>query len=396
MTSNLTNAIAAVLLLGLVLYALLGGADFGAGLWDLVAGGPQRGASARTVIEHAITPVWEANHVWLVFDLVILWTAFPSAFSAIMSTLFIPLVLALFGIVVRGAGFAYRKEVRALRARQVFGAGFAGASLITPFFMGTVVGAIATGQVRAGHLGDLIASWTGPEPLLIGGLFVATCAFLSGVYLCTETKSQRRPDLENYFVRRTLAAGLAGGMLALASLIELHFVEPWLFNRLVGRSLGFVIASGACALATQGLLLRGTSRFTRVLAGAAVTLMIWAWGFAQYPEVFPRTLSLSAASAPGSSIVALLAVFAIVAVFVIPSFVLLFLLAQRQHLVEDERDVEGSDIVGLTPALSDAGLRTWLARRLRPLDLALAFLIGIGAGISLGRERAARRARRRR
>jgi cytochrome d ubiquinol oxidase subunit II len=139
-----TIAVAAILFVVLAAYALFGGADFGGGIWDLVAGGPARGRAPRELIDESITPVWEANHVWLIFILVLLWTAFPPAFAAIMTALFVPLSLSLLGIVLRGVGFAFRHTAQRMRLQQLTGATFATSSLITPFFMGTVVGAVAT------------------------------------------------------------------------------------------------------------------------------------------------------------------------------------------------------------------------------------------------------------
>ena len=148
------DATIAVLWVSVTLYAILGGADFGGGLWDLLAGGAARGRRPRALIDHAIGPVWETNHVWLIFDLVILWTAFPAAFAAITSTLFDPLILAVFAIVLRGAGFAFRKTLRQLPLQALTGAIFAFSSLAAPFFMGTAIGAIASGQVPAGGGAD--------------------------------------------------------------------------------------------------------------------------------------------------------------------------------------------------------------------------------------------------
>src|ERR1700689_3391557 len=141
----MADAVGAILLAGITLYAVLGGADFGGGLWDLLAGTTARGRAPRGLIDESITPVWEANHVWLVFDLVIFWTAFPRAFASVMTALALPLWLAVGGIVLRGAGFAFRKEITRVSLERVAGAAFAFSSLVTPFFMGTVVGAIATG-----------------------------------------------------------------------------------------------------------------------------------------------------------------------------------------------------------------------------------------------------------
>ena len=168
-----TVAVAAILFVVIAAYALVGGADFGGGIWDLLAGGAERGAAPRELIDESITPVWEANHVWLVFVLVLLWTAFPPAFAAIMTALFVPLSLSLLGLVLRGVGFAFRHTAERLPMQRLTGAVFASASLITPFFMGTVVGAVATGQVPVHPAGNILAAWTSTTAILTGFLFVA-------------------------------------------------------------------------------------------------------------------------------------------------------------------------------------------------------------------------------
>src|ERR1700758_4403149 len=155
-------AVGAILLACVTLYAVLGGADFGAGLWDLLAGTTARGRAPRGLIEESIPPVWEANHVWLVFDLVIFWTAFPHAFAPVMTVTALPLWLALAGIVLRGAGFAFRKEISRLGLARAAGATFAFSSLLTPFFMGTVIGAIATASVPADATHASVHAWTSP------------------------------------------------------------------------------------------------------------------------------------------------------------------------------------------------------------------------------------------
>src|ERR1700753_2331706 len=171
--SGATIAVAAILVVVIAAYALFGGADFGGGIWDLLAGGPERGRAPRDLIDEAITPVWEANHVWLIFVLVLLWTAFPPAFAAIMTALFVPLSLSLLGIVLRGVEFAFRHTARRLQLQQLTGAAFAASSLITPFFMGTVIGAVATGRVPVHPAGNVLAAWTSPTAILNGFLFVA-------------------------------------------------------------------------------------------------------------------------------------------------------------------------------------------------------------------------------
>src|SRR4051794_7370870 len=217
------DAVAVILLVGVTMYALFGGADFGAGFWSLLAGGEERGRRPRDLIDWAIGPVWEANHVWLIFVLVVLWTGFSSAFEAIFSTLFIPLSLAALGIVLRGSGFAFHKTARRAKGRTVSEGLFGAASLLTPFFMGTVVGAIAGGRVPVGNAtGDSVTSWLNPLSIVIGALFVATGAYLSAVFLVSDARRAGLPDLERYFGTRALVAAVITGALAAAGLLLLH------------------------------------------------------------------------------------------------------------------------------------------------------------------------------
>src|SRR5215471_17467032 len=177
---SMSDVTAVILFFGVTAYAVFAGADFGAGFWDLVAGDADRGARPRALIDHSIGPVWEANHVWLIFTLVVLWTAFSEAFASITLTLFVPLTLAALGIVLRGSSFAFRKAVFRTRDQRNFGAAFAVSSLLVPYFMGSVAGAIASERVPAGgEAGEPVTSWINPTSILGGVLAVAMCAFLS-------------------------------------------------------------------------------------------------------------------------------------------------------------------------------------------------------------------------
>ena len=176
---TLPEILLGVMFVGLIAYALFGGADFGAGIWDLLAGGTVGGARQRAQIEHSIAPVWEANHVWLIFVLVVLWTAFSTGFAAIVTTLYIPLTLAAFGMIARGAAFAFRKSISSLPMRRFFGACFAASSLATPFFLGTVVGGVASSRVPPGiAAGNVVTAWLNPTSILGGVLAVFVCAAL--------------------------------------------------------------------------------------------------------------------------------------------------------------------------------------------------------------------------
>ncbi len=332
------DAVAGVLLAGATMYAVFGGADFGAGLWSLLAGGERRGRRPRELIDWAIGPVWEANHVWLIFVLVVLWTGFSSAFEAIFSTLFIPLSLAALGIVLRGAGFAFQHTARRHGGRKVAMVLFGLASLLTPFFMGTVVGAIAGGRVPAGNAnGDAVTSWLNLLSLVIGALFVATSAYLSAVFLVSDARRAGAADLERSFGTRALAAALVCGALGVAGLIVLRSDARPLFDGLTGDALPLVIVSLLCGSAVLVLLRRRARRGARVLAVGAVAAMLWAWGIAQHPYLLPPHLTIDDAAAPSATLTSLLIVAGIAVVLVVPSIVLLFTLVQRNLVEETSR-----------------------------------------------------------
>ena len=331
------DAVAAVLWVGATMYAVFGGADFGAGFWSLVAGGDERGRRARELIDWAIGPVWEANHVWLVFVLVVLWTGFSSAFAAIFSTLFIPLSLAALGIVLRGSGFAFHKTARRPRGRDLAERLFGLSSLLTPFFMGTVVGAIASGRVPPGNAaGDPVSSWLNLLSVLIGLMFVATSAYVSAVFLVSDARRAGAADLERYFTVRALGAALVAGALAVAGIVDLHADAPYLYDRLTAEGLPLVIVSGLCGLGVLVLLRRGAARGVRALAVAAVVAVVWGWGVAQYPYLLPKTLTIADGAAPSADLTSVLIVFGVAVVLVLPALGLLFSLAQRDLIQESE------------------------------------------------------------
>ena len=333
----IADTVGAILLASITLYAILGGADFGGGLWDLLAGGDRRGLAPRTLIEQTITPVWEANHVWLVFALVIFWTAFPDAFAAVMSADAVPLWLAVLGIVLRGSGFAFRKEVERLSLRRALGATFALSSLLTPFFMGTVIGGIAAGQVPADAGQARLAAWTGATSVLIGLLFVGVCGYLAAIFLIGEAARRADSRLERYFTRRAQAAGLVTGALSLVTLIVLHGSDLTVQHRLTGRALPLVAVAAACGLAVLILLAADRPRGVRVLAALGVTAVVWGWGVAQYPALLPGTrVTLGNAGAPHATLVAITGLFVALVVLIGPAFGLLFALHGRQVLADGD------------------------------------------------------------
>ena len=335
------DAAAAILWVGATFYALFGGADFGGGFWDLIAGDAEKGERPRALIQRSLTPVWEANHVWLIFILVVLWTAFPPAFSAIFSTLYVPIALAAVGIVLRGAGFAFRKSIEGLAARRAAGATFALSSVVTPFFMGAVVGAIASGNVPADGNGDAFSSWLEPLPLLTGAMFVATGAYLSAVFLVGDARRAGEEDLERYFGRRALAAAAVAGAAAAVGLVELHTEARYIFDRLTDQGLPLVILSALCGVGVLGILLSAVGRrgmrspgLLRPLAGGAVIAVIWGWGVAQFPYLLPTSLKITQAAAPPDTLASVIIVFIVAAILVLPALGLLYWLSQKELLGE--------------------------------------------------------------
>jgi cytochrome d ubiquinol oxidase subunit II len=323
-----------VLWIGLTLYALLAGADFGGGFWDLLAGGSHRGRPQRGLIEHSIGPVWEANHVWLIFVIVLLWTAFPPVFAAVMSTLYIPLTLAALGIIARGAAFAFRKASDQLGQQRLFGAAFALSSVLTPFFLGTVAGAIASGRVPLGlAAGNLLTSWWNPTSVLGGTIAVGTVAYLAATYLCADATREGQHQLAEAFRRRALTTGLVLGAVALGGIAVLHADAPYLFDGLTHRALPLVVVSAVAGVVSLLLLLRRRYLLVRITAALAVTAVLWGWALAQYPYLLPppatADATITASAAIPAVLFATLIALAAGALLLIPSLLWLFLLFQR-------------------------------------------------------------------
>jgi cytochrome d ubiquinol oxidase subunit II len=327
---TLAEVLLTVTWIGVTLYALLAGADFGGGFWDLLAGRAQDGAPQRALIEHSIGPVWEANHVWLIFVLVILWTAFPPVFAAVASTLYIPLTLVAVGVIARGAAFAFRKSVTELPLKRLFGGAFALSSVLTPFFLGTVAGAVASGRVPPGNAqGHPMTSWWNPTSMLGGTLAVGVCAYLAAVYLTADASRQSQAALAEQFRRRALVTGVAVGAVALAGIVVLRADAPRLFDGLTGRALPLIATSAAFGLASLVLLWSRHFTAVRVTAALAVTAVIWGWGVGQYPDMLQGQLTIDQAAASRAVLQAVLASLAVGAVLLTPSLVWLFVLFQQ-------------------------------------------------------------------
>jgi cytochrome d ubiquinol oxidase subunit II len=327
---SLAVAVAAALFVGIVAYAVLGGADFGSGFYDLTAGDARTGAALRTQVDHSIGPVWEANHVWLIYVLVTWWTGFPEAFAAAMRTLILPLLLALLGIVLRGAAFAFRKYAGSLAQARLFGVVFAGSSLITPLFLGAVAGAVASGRVPLEGRGPLWTSWLNPTSIVGGLVAVGSCAFLAGVFLTADAQRAGHGDLAAVLRRRTLAVGVVTGVVVFAGLVPLDRDAPVLWEGLTGRALPLVLVAGVAGAATLALVWRrryGTARATAVLAVATV---ISGWGVAQYPWMLVGEVTIADAAGAEATLRGLLVVVALAGVVVLPALAYLFVLTQSE------------------------------------------------------------------
>jgi cytochrome d ubiquinol oxidase subunit II len=311
-------------LIGIALYTLLGGADFGAGIWQLTAGSGPAGRELREQTHDTLGPVWEANHVWLIFVLTVMWTAYPPLFGSVASTLAVPLFIAAVGIIFRGATYALYAGAHTPGDRRVIDTVFSLASVLTPFALGAAVGGVATGRVPLGNAaGSLWGSWLNPSAIMIGALAVLIGAFLAAVYLCADAVRIGAPQLERRFRMRALGSGVVTGGVAVATLVVVAFDAPALWAGLVGPGLPAVVISGVAGLVTLPLVWWRRYSSARISAAVAVVAVVAGWALAQQPFVLPG-LTLTQLAAPFDTLVAVvIAVFA-GAIILAPSLVLLF------------------------------------------------------------------------
>jgi cytochrome bd ubiquinol oxidase subunit II len=368
---DLADVPAILILLGIAAYIVFAGADFGAGLWYLLAGPGPRGRPIRDFTYHAMAPVWEANHVWLIFVLVVTWTAYPTAFGSIMSTLAVPLFIAAVGIILRGTAYALRSGAAPDRETEgVTGFVFGASSILTPFALGTAIGGIAAGEVPVGNAeGDLFSSWLNPTSIVIGVLAVATSGYLAAVYLAGDASRHGDPVLARAFHRRALAMAVIAGALGVAGLVVLRADARELFDDLTsGAGLVAVIASAVGGIATVALLRAGRYEPARASAALAVAAIVAGWGLAQRPELLPG-LTVEEAAAGDSTLVALLVSIAAGLVILVPSLILLYGLVLRG------RFDPGAPAVVEEPA-------PHAPRAVRPLVIAAAALFAIGTPLT--------------
>jgi cytochrome d ubiquinol oxidase subunit II len=332
----LVEVLLAILIVALAAYAVLGGADYGAGFWDLTAGGAQRGARLRGLVHRSMGPVWEANNVWLIVVLVVMWTCFPRAFGPLMETLYVPLFLAAVGIIFRGAAYALRGEAASIAEARVLGAIFALSSVLTPFFLGCALGAVASGEVSAeGDPGMPFSSWTGATALWAGALAVVTGAYVAAVFLAADSVRAEAPDLTTAFRRRALGSAVVAGTMAIGGLFVIREDARDLYDGLTsGGGLAMVIVSAAMGLLTIWLVWTNRFEVARYTSGVAVGTMLAGLAFAQRPDFLPGAVSLQDAAADEPTLIATLVVLVLALLVIVPSIVVLFRLTLRGRLSE--------------------------------------------------------------
>jgi cytochrome d ubiquinol oxidase subunit II len=324
---TLADVLAALLALSLNAYVLLAGADFGGGVWDLLASGPRR-ERQREVIGHAIGPIWEANHVWLILAIVLTFTCFPPVFARLGITLHIPLTLMLVGIVLRGSAFTFRSyDSQHDVVQRRWGRIFASASVVTPVLLGICIGAVASGRLSDARTGGFAARFVDPWltlfALAVGALTLALFAFLAAVFLTMETHD---PDLAEDFRRRGLGAGLAVFVTALLALLLSPHQAPLVERGLIGSrwALPLHLATGAAAITVLAALWYRRYPLARVTAGMQVSFIVWGWAVAQYPFLVPPDLTVATAAAPTATLRVVVQIVAVGAVVLLPSLVYLF------------------------------------------------------------------------
>jgi cytochrome bd ubiquinol oxidase subunit II len=323
----------AAILAALVIYALSGGADYGAGMWDLLATGP-RAPRQRAAIEHAIGPIWEANHVWLILVIVVLFTGFPPAFVATMTALHIPMTAILIGIVLRGSAFVFRKyDAQNDVAHRRWSALFGAASFFTPFVLGLCLGALASGEIRVidGRLSSgFFAGWTKPFAIACGLFAQGLFAFLAATYLTVDTEDQ--PDLRADFRRRALVSGVLLAPAAALTFVLARDGAPQIFARLTSWWAPPLVAiTSVCAFGALAALWWGYFRWARAAAVGQVTCILLGWGSAQYPHLVVPDLTVRNAATAPTTLHALQSALAVGALVLFPAFACLFYLFKRRQ-----------------------------------------------------------------
>jgi cytochrome bd ubiquinol oxidase subunit II len=317
--------IAATIVIALNLYVLMGGADYGGGVWDLFASGP-RARQQRDLIAHAIGPIWEANHVWLILAITVLFTAFPSAFSVITTFLHLPLLIMLIGIVFRGSAFAFRSyDSPQAGARERWGVVFSISSLVTPVLLGITVGSIASGGIvrtTSSFREAYVDPWLAPFPIAVGFFALALFAFLAAVYLTVEAVD---PSLREDFRRRSLGSGAAVALMALLVFVLSGDGAPELRERMTERgwTLPLQLSTAIAAAFALVALWKRRFRLARLAAIVQSSLILWGWALAQFPNLIMPDISIQSAAAPFATLRLVVIALTIGGALLLPSFVYL-------------------------------------------------------------------------
>ena len=343
----LPYAVAALLWISIIIYASLEGADFGGGLWDLLAFGSQKG-EMRDLIRNAIAPVWEANNVWLTYLVVGLLTAFPIVAQLLTTALFIPLVLILIGIVLRGATFVFRSFSSHSHAlREVWGRTFSVASIITPFFFGTMAAAVASGALKIinGHMPvGLIGAWLTPFAITVGLLGIALCATISAIFLTVEAEARNKQQLVESFRWRALVAGAVVAALGLVGLFLAPAEAPILWQGMLDHALWAVGVTILIGLATAACLVLHQFRMARMLAVIDIGALIGTWGLAQLPYIVPPSLTVTGAASPPLTLLELFICALVGMSMLIPALWFLFHVFKGANVIPPVREKSVQDI----------------------------------------------------
>jgi cytochrome d ubiquinol oxidase subunit II len=321
-----------VLWIALIIYAVFGGADYGAGIWDLLTFGP-KSEHVHELIDSALGPVWETNHIWLVFLVVGLFSGFPGAFPTIVAVLFFPLTLALLGSVLRGSAFIFRTHGLRRGYQRIWNRVFSFSSILTPFFLGTAAAAVASGHIQdtgpksAANLGSL---WLSPFALLIGVLSLALCATVAAIFLTVEATNNKEADLAAMFRTRGLIAGAVTAVLGAGGLALAATQAPTLWSGMINHAIPLVIATMVIGLIAAASLFFGYYRLARAFIIAEAAFMLGSWGVSQIPYIIPPHVTVDAAASSPSTMLLLLIGITIGMIIIVPSILLLFYIFKYQ------------------------------------------------------------------
>lgn len=321
------NLVALIMVVALIVYVLTGGADFGGGVWDLFASG-KRGEKQRTLIATVLAPIWEANHIWLILLIVLMFVCFPSAYSTILTFLHFPTTIMLFGIVLRGSAFVFRKyDEKSGGLKRLWSLMFAIGSIVTPFFLGVILGAITVEQKT---LEALFLSWLQPFPIFTGLLTLVICAYLAAVYLIIETGDV---ELQLDFRKRALISGTILLCLTLLGTLVAYYEERNLFFELTEGpyAIPLQVITTVVALSALGCLYKYEYRLARFFAVIQIVLIMFGWLITQYPDLITGHLTIAMAAAPANVLVTTITILAAGSLLLGPALIYLFLVFRGRN-----------------------------------------------------------------